>query len=80
MGKQIGLIQAEEILAKRFKNQIVSFSYPGFQTVYGKVDEISIDTTGRDPYVVIQLNNYRYTCSPGDLKDCLKLHKNGNSY
>lgn len=72
MSKQLTHKQAEEILTRNYVNKIVSFTYPGYDPVYGKVDEISIDTT-HDPEVVIQMNDTRYTCSPESLKQCLKL-------
>ena len=69
MSLQITRQQAEQILHNRFYNKVVSFSYPGYTIVYGKVDEIAIE--GAE--VIIQINKKRYTCSPESLKECLKL-------
>lgn len=66
--------QAEQILYKNYYNKFVSFEYPGYPIIYGKVDNIGIEVID-SPLVVIQINNIRYTCSPESLKQCLKLLK-----
>lgn len=61
--------QAEKILHERFVNKCVSFTYPGYQTVHGKIDSIAVEKGE----IIIQMNNTRYTCSPESLNECLKL-------
>ena len=75
MGEKITLQQAESILETKYKGVVCSFSYPGYDTVYGKVDQIAIETVKSEPQVVIQMNSKRYTCSPDSLRDCLKVLK-----
>ncbi len=78
MSKQISKQQAEKLLHDKFYNKMVSFKYPGYDIVYGKVDQICIDHNSE---IVIQMNGKRYTCSPESLKECLTLltKLNGNN-
>jgi hypothetical protein len=74
MTKQITLQEAEDLLEKRFTGRYCSFEYPGYDTVYGMVDRISIQNID-EPLVVILMNDKRYTVSPESLNDCLTLLK-----
>lgn len=67
----MSLAEAEERLAGKYKGKYCSLSLPGYNIVYGKVDEISIEMV-KEPIVVIQMNHTRYTVSIESLKDCLK--------
>ena len=64
--------EAEEMLKKHYLNKVVCFTLPGYTSVYGKVDRIVIEFI-REPLVIIMMNNTRYTCSPSELQECLKL-------
>lgn len=72
-------LEVEAALAKHYLNRVVSLSIPGYTTVYGKVDRIVVEVL-REPLVVIMMNNTRYTCSPEELQECLKLMTNGNTH
>lgn len=65
---------AEELLGTRFRGRYCKFHYPGYDAVYGMVDEISIQELG-EPLVIIQMNNKRYEVSPESLNECLTLLK-----
>lgn len=65
-------VQMENRLQQKFKGKYCSYTYPGYKPVMGKVDEISIEYV-REPIVVIQMNDKRYTCSLESTPDCLKL-------
>ena len=64
--------EAEAMLMKHYLNKVVCFTLPGYTPVYGKVDRIVIEFI-REPLVIIMMNNTRYTCSPSELQECLKL-------
>lgn len=64
--------QMENKLQQKFKGKIYSFTHPAYNRVIGKVDEISLEYL-REPIVVIQMNDKRYTCSLESIPDCLKL-------
>lgn len=67
--------QAENLLEMTYKGKYCSYAYPGYDTVYGMVDNIAIDISKPEPVVVIQMNNRRYTCSSESLTECLALLK-----
>lgn len=80
---QISRDKAERILEERFKGRYVKFSYPGYNDVYGRCDEIAIGTGIKDKdMILIHINTSLYRCSPESLKDCLTLIKpeDGNSH
>lgn len=61
--------QAEKILHDRFYNKMVSFKYPGYPAIQGKVDDIAFDGVE----IIVQINDKRYTCSVECLNECLTL-------
>lgn len=65
----------ENKLQQKYKGRMCSYTYPGYKAIYGKVDEISLQYL-REPTVVIQINDKRYTCSLESVPDCLKLLTN----
>jgi hypothetical protein len=78
--KQLNLDEAEAVLRLRFKGKLCSFTYPGYSTVYGMVDEISFDTlklAEKLKEVVIIMGTKRYSVSLECLHECLKLTKRG---
>ena len=75
MSKLITRQEAESILNRRFYNKVCCFTYPGYKSVFGKVDQIAIDHKG---VIVIQINNERYTCSSESLNECLTLLTKNN--
>ena len=73
MSKQLTLQETEKELERRYLNKHCSFSYPGYPTVYGKIDSIGIDTLKLPVQeVVFQMNDRRYTVSFESLQECLK--------
>lgn len=70
--------EVEEALATRYLNRFVCFTLPGYTPVHAKVDRISIEVL-REPLVIIMMNDKRYTCSPEELQESLKLLTNGNT-
>lgn len=72
---QVTVPEMETKLTNRYKGKYCSFTYPGFQTIMGKVDAIALEYI-KEPIVVIQMNDKRYTCSLESITDCLKLLKN----
>lgn len=84
MSVQINRQQAELILERRFKGKYIQFTYPGYNSVYGRCDRISIGTGIRDAgMVLIVISDTLYRCSPEELNNCLTLLKspeNGNTH
>ncbi len=68
----------DQQLEQKFKGKHCSYSFPGYKTVYGMVDEICIDVLNPQE-VILQINNRRYTMSAEDIDECLKLLKNGDT-
>lgn len=74
MGQKVTLEQMEEALIQKFKGKNCSFTYPGYQTVYGLVDEITINVLDKTECVLI-MKSKRYTFELSSLKEHLQLLK-----
>lgn len=62
--------QLEEKFELKYKGHWITFSYPGYKPVTGRVDEIAVDHHGM---VIIQMNNNRYTVSPDGVNETIKV-------
>lgn len=74
MGQKVTLQQIEALMTARYKGKNCSYSYPGYKTVYGMVDEISVNTINQTEAVII-MGNKRYTCELAHLQEHLQLLK-----
>jgi formylmethanofuran dehydrogenase subunit E len=63
----------ERMLEFEFKGMNCSFTAIGFNTVYGMVDSIGIETERGQDTVIIQMNNKRYFVDYEYLWEQLKL-------
>lgn len=84
MKMYVSLQDFEEVLTKVYKGSFCSFTYPGYDIVYGMCEEICIDTLKLPAKeVIIQLGRadgiHRYTCSIESLRECLKVIRNGKT-
>jgi hypothetical protein len=74
--------EAEDLFTKMFKGNILSFSYPGYDTIFGMCDQVAFSTEEGDPNgtLILSINDTRYTCSFDSIKDCVKvIRKNGDT-
>jgi hypothetical protein len=62
--------QLEEKLSGKYKNRVVTITYPKYPPVTGKIDEVAVDHHFN---VIIQMNNKRYSISPECVYECVKL-------
>jgi hypothetical protein len=65
--------EIEISLEDEFKGNNCSFSSHGFNTVYGLVDSIGIETERGEDTVIIQMNNRRYYVDLIYIHEQLKL-------
>jgi len=65
--------EAESILEDKYKGNNCSLDIPGYPTVYGMVDGISIETERGAEIVIIYIHDKRYTVSIECLSECLNL-------
>jgi hypothetical protein len=80
--KKLSLAAFEDTLSERYKGKLCSFTYPGYDIVYGMCEEIAVDTVKLPAVeIVIQLGRadgiHRYSCSAETLTECLKVINNG---
>lgn len=80
--KEMSLGEFEDHLSKLYKGNFCSFTYPGYDMVYGMCEEISIDLPKLPAKeIVILLGRtdgiHRYTCSIESLLECLKVIRYG---
>lgn len=64
--------EAEDFFTKQYKGHIVSFSYPGYDTIHGMCDNIAFDERNGGE-LILSINEKRYTCSFESIKDCVKI-------
>lgn len=70
--KQITVQEFQQKISQAYKGKTCSLSIPGYETVNGLVDEITLNVSSREPEVIIQMNDRRYTVSPESISECLK--------
>lgn len=63
-------MELEQKLSGRYKGKMVSFTYPGYSTVHGRVDEVAIDHHGD---LILQMNSKRYLVSLEMVSEIIKL-------
>lgn len=76
--KFLSLEQFEAYLTVQYKGKLCSFTYPGYDTVYGMCDSIAVDTAKLPEQIIVIILGrsdglHRYTCSAETLSECLKL-------
>lgn len=74
----LSLSQFEDQLSKYYKGKLCSFTYPGYDTIYGMCDSIAVDTAKLPEQIIVVIMGradglHRYTCSAETLNECLKL-------
>jgi len=78
--KKLSLSEFEKTLTERYRGKLCSFTYPGYDIVYGICDNISIDMSklpAQEIVIILGRSDglYRYTCSVETLTECLKILK-----